>query len=761
MGNRTAMVKTLLLLLAALLFVSSSTFAQDEQASDPWMIEMERAKGLTVGDLTPKYGEPAGSPSGDSRVRDSGRGTVTDMGTVGTAGGPVDPNSLDPGSPEVADHIRQWITTARPPENAVEGANVRYSGRGNVVGTVPGGTISSRHETGAINPVYLWTNKRTLDSIDHCTLEEYVVAKLHQKAVSHCAGRYGAVRDLKGMKLAQAKAAVTNKGFSYSLAPGSPAKTPAADGTIEKQEPLPTQYLKKGDSVKLFVHSPYVQKAPTLPDFTGKPLTEAKKWLKKNKLTAKLAPGRPAPSKNLSGTVEMQKPDPGTEIGEGGEITLTVYSNFVDVRRVPDVAGLVVGEAKRRLSDAGLKPVLRPGGQPSSQQQAGTVERQEPSAGTETAPRSEVSIFAYGPYVAIVTVPDVLHLLFEDAEQRLGNAGLTITRKDAGNPQSASQANTVQKQDPAAGTNLEKGDTVFVWTYGAHIPTREELIAGYDCSQVTNSYAAWDTAVNAPRCFCKQGYMLDIARNVCVAARPPTRDELVRGYDCSRVFNSYAAWDTAVNAPRCFCKQGYVLDIARNVCVAARPPTRDELVRGYDCSRVFNSYAAWDTAVNAPRCFCKQGYVLDTARNVCVAARPPTRDELVRGYDCSRVPNSHAVWDTRANAPRCQCNQGFVIDTRSNTCSGNNARINNQRQTPGSCNDPGMTVVHKLIDPPPYAGVSSICRDSSGGLWFQTPGRIIAIVKIIKGPLNGQTGCYDSSQIQTLERTYGGRLCRP
>jgi hypothetical protein len=86
---------------------------------------------------------------------------------------------------------------------------------------------------------------------------------------------------------------------------------------------------------------------------------------------------------------------------------------------------------------------------------------------------------------------------------------------------------------------------------------------------------------------------------------------------------------------------------------------------------------------------------------------------------------------------------------------------NNQRQPPGSCNDPGMTVVHKLIDPPPYAGVSRICRDSSGGLWFQTPNRLIAIINLRKGPQNRNTGCYDDSQIQTSVRNYGGRLCGP
>jgi beta-lactam-binding protein with PASTA domain len=528
MGNVTSMATILMLLFGALLVITSSAYAQEEPASDPWMEEMEKAKGLTVGDLTPKYGGPVESPSGDGSGdnSDSGSVNVTDTGTIGTAGGPVDPNSLDPNNQNVAKYIREWLSIAQPPENAVPGNRFYYDKfgrmRGSGVGmrTVDAGTHDTvDYGTGATPEAKVWSDiRKKLDSINHCTLEEYVVAKLGSQSIDQCAGRYGAVNDLKGFKLSKAKTAVTNKGFTYTLAPGSPAKTPAKNGTIEKQEPPPIQYLKKGDTVKLFVHSPYVPQLPILPDFTGEPLAEAKKWLKKNKLTAKLAPGRPAPSKKLSGTVERQKPEPGTKIGAGETVTLTVYSKFVDIRRVPNVTGLSVGKAKKQLSDAGLKPALRPGGKPSSQQQAGTVERQEPPAGAETAPLAEVLIFVYGPYVATVAVPNVLQLSFEDAKQRLGNAGLTITRKDAGKPQSSSQANTAQKQDPSSGTEVAKGTTVLVWFYGEYIPNREEQLQQADCSHQPNSHKAWDNQTNAPSCFCNQGYVFNTRSGRCEVA---------------------------------------------------------------------------------------------------------------------------------------------------------------------------------------------------------------------------------------------------
>lgn len=168
-------VRRALALSLALAAALSSAQAQD--IGDPWLESLRGATGTVIGDLTPRFsdGENADTPAGAG----------TGAGTAG-ATGPV-----DPAEQKTAGYIREWISVAEPPQNVTEGARFHYTYRGNMVGTTAdGGIITSTHETGAFDPVFLWQNRRSLDSVDHCTMEEYVVAKLAEKPVDHCRGRY-------------------------------------------------------------------------------------------------------------------------------------------------------------------------------------------------------------------------------------------------------------------------------------------------------------------------------------------------------------------------------------------------------------------------------------------------------------------------------------------------------------------------------------------------------------------------------------------
>ncbi|MFZ5907169.1 MAG: PASTA domain-containing protein [Nitrospirota bacterium] len=81
----------------------------------------------------------------------------------------------------------------------------------------------------------------------------------------------------------------------------------------------------------------FVGEPPTmvlaLPDFIGKSLHEANKWLDDNKLKM-LAPktGSPAPTREKSGTIQAQEPDAGTVMKADGTVTFTVYSEYVPTR---------------------------------------------------------------------------------------------------------------------------------------------------------------------------------------------------------------------------------------------------------------------------------------------------------------------------------------------------------------------------------------------------------------------------------------------
>ncbi len=59
-----------------------------------------------------------------------------------------------------------------------------------IVGQTPTGIITDRHDTGRFDPNFLWVNRRGLDSVNHCTMGEYVEARMNGGSTSHCHGRY-------------------------------------------------------------------------------------------------------------------------------------------------------------------------------------------------------------------------------------------------------------------------------------------------------------------------------------------------------------------------------------------------------------------------------------------------------------------------------------------------------------------------------------------------------------------------------------------
>ena len=670
--------------------------------------------------------------------------------------------------------------------------------------------------------MFLWTNKKKLDSVDHCTMEEYVVARLKKESIRRCAGRYGAVRDLKGLRLAEAKAAVAGAGFEYALAPGSPAKAPEQEGTVERQEPGPEQYLKKGQTVTLTVHSPYVPAALLLPDFTGKPLGESRKWLEKNKLVAALQPGSPAPTAGKSGTVEKQGPAPGSRVKVGETVTLTVHSDHVDLRTVPNLVGLSAGNARKTIAAAGLTMVVQPGGQPSTREQAGTVERQRPDPGTTIPPGAEVTLFVYAPYVETSVVPDVRGLSYPDARARLEAAGLVIDRREAGKPAERRLADTAQRQEPAAGTKLSKGQAVPVWFYGPYTPTREEQVAATDCSGSPGSRAYWDNSAGRPLCGCFDGLAWNLANTHCVTAEVRANELCARDLP-----GSVAQGKTPDGKINCVCPQGYTVNASQTACEKQIPP--EEL-----CTRNYpGSVPTGRDGSNKVICDCPQGYVWTADKKRCV--RQPTGPPLeqcnhlitqIRHFlDMYRRDpgnNSHmkGIAETNANQARMLgCDQGQIqqalgtggggvggdeedgchcIDERGRryreafgqpcgtggaalrdyNCAGGGARRTGtgsggggtrrtgggtdaiQAKTPRSCFEPGVAIIYWLIDPPPYTGKNPVCKDGSGKLWFGGPS-FHPVSRLVMGQKNVQTGCYGGSQVVTPTRTYPGSLCGP
>ena len=137
-------------------------------------------------------------------------------------------------------------------------------------------------------------------------------------------------------------------------------------------------------------------------------------------------------------TVTGQSPTAGTLVAFADPVVVS----FTESVPVPNVLGLTVNGARRRVTAAGL--VL------GTARRTGRVTDQQPAAGTLVSRESTVSVtLDIG-----VTVPNLLGLTVEQARQAVEQAGLVLDAPDA--------EGRVIKQRPRAGRSVARGRVVAV-----------------------------------------------------------------------------------------------------------------------------------------------------------------------------------------------------------------------------------------------------------------------------------------------------------
>ncbi len=135
-------------------------------------------------------------------------------------------------------------------------------------------------------------------------------------------------------------------------------------------------------------------------------------------------------------------------------LALALTSGGGNTIPIPDVAGLDVPAATKQIADVGLTSTQRQ--QASDTVAAGVVVGTNPSAGTDVAKKSTVTILvSTGP--AEVTVPSVLNMTLEAGTAALEKVGLQVTTVEVDSPK---PVGTVVKQDPKPGIAAKSGDTV-------------------------------------------------------------------------------------------------------------------------------------------------------------------------------------------------------------------------------------------------------------------------------------------------------------
>jgi len=258
------------------------------------------------------------------------------------------------------------------------------------------------------------------------------------------------------MTKAQAKEKVTSAGFNFVEMQDSDSGEPA--GTFTKQSPKGDTQAVKGSDVKVwFSVGP---KSVTVPDLSDYTQEDARNALEK--LGFKVSSVTKTAD---SATIEKDKvvstdPASGTSQPKGTTITLYISSGMT---KVPD--GLV-GQPKDtvldKLSSMKFLPVVEQ--EASDKVEKGSVTRVSPGSGELVLQGSQITVYV-STGKPQVSVPNLLGKTIAEAKATLGS---DFTLKVTGD---ATDDAVIETQDPAAGTQVDKGSTISVT---AKKPTTED-----------------------------------------------------------------------------------------------------------------------------------------------------------------------------------------------------------------------------------------------------------------------------------------------
>lgn len=154
------------------------------------------------------------------------------------------------------------------------------------------------------------------------------------------------------------------------------------------------------------------------------------------------------------GTIVQQRPSAGAELSSNKEIRVVVAKASADVA-LPDVVGKSYGDARTALVAAGFE-VPEPTKE-VSEDEAGTVLKMVPSAGTEAKSGSVVRLTVAEP--AAIEVPKLRGLYLSGAKKKLEDVGLTAGRiRRVEDPERGE--NYVLRQSPSPGDKVPPGTEV-------------------------------------------------------------------------------------------------------------------------------------------------------------------------------------------------------------------------------------------------------------------------------------------------------------
>ncbi len=200
-----------------------------------------------------------------------------------------------------------------------------------------------------------------------------------------------------------------------------------------------------------------------VPSVTGMMKQQAERTIRAQAL--KVGEATTAESADVArGRVISQDPDAQQSVDVGSEVNIVVSSGPPRVE-VPDVVGKDKNDAADQLREKGFEVVLS---QKDSSEPENQVVEQQPPAGAMVKEGSKITLFwSAGPQ----KVPDVVGKTESEAKRILQGAGFKVDVVE--DPSTKAKKGTVLRQSPDAGSDADRGSTVYivVSTYEEPSPT--------------------------------------------------------------------------------------------------------------------------------------------------------------------------------------------------------------------------------------------------------------------------------------------------
>ncbi|MBA4393517.1 MAG: hypothetical protein C0407_08180 [Desulfobacca sp.] len=297
------------------------------------------------------------------------------------------------------------------------------------------------------------------------------------------------VPNVIGMKLEQARQVLTQTGFQVQGKFEPSTRQEDDNKVIGISNPITGQTLVAGQKLNknTLVHLTILQVQPsqkpsqsggepkiptgqstmtgTMPNVVGLPFTEAARRIISLGLLVKVPPEQmESTDPNLNDKVAQQNPAVGQPYPPNKNVVLKVhkFSN-----RLPDVMGLPLEEAKRRLEAMGLKVSLNPPLNTGDKTQDGKVGHQYPPGGGPFPDSRVIALAQYKFDAATLQtqVPNVMGLRLQDAQNVLAKKGLQFSVHINQQTKDKNQTDKIFGQSPNPGASVARNTTVILSQY--------------------------------------------------------------------------------------------------------------------------------------------------------------------------------------------------------------------------------------------------------------------------------------------------------